>query len=107
MARRAKGANGAPAGQVNVDGRIIGVELERFINQGVDSQGNPVGIGEVKVRPTNVTARIATVTGNGQLEENSIILLSNGPHGGFTQEAMLPNGNYEVNDVIRAVITAT
>ena len=62
MARRAKGANGAAANQVNLNGgTIIGVELERFINQGVDSQGNPVGIGEVKVRPTNVTARIATV----------------------------------------------
>ena len=103
MARIAKGANGQVA--IPANATIIGVELERFINQGVDSQGNPVGIGEVKVRPTNVTARIATVAGANQLEDNSVILLSNGPHGGFTQQARLAQGSYEVNDVVRAVIT--
>ena len=99
--RKEKNTNGLVT--LTDDEIIIGVELERFIPQGVDTNGNALGF--VKVRPTNVTARIATVAGANQLEENSVILLSNGPHGGFTQQANLAAGNYEVNDVVRAVIT--
>lgn len=62
---------------------------------------------DVKVRPTNVTAVIATVPGAEQIEGNGIILLHNGSNGGFTQNPYLATGIYEVNAVVRAVITNT
>ena len=61
--------------------------------------------GEVKVRPTNVTATITTGA-------NTIILLKNGPKGGFTQGGVIGTGTgtgivaATVNDVVQAIITA-
>ena len=96
MAFKPKDANGRVA---IVAGEIItGVALEREIQNGV------------KVRPTNVTAVISTVAGTGSTvsdteRNNSLILLQNGPKGGFTQTGNLAAGSYWVNDVVRGVIT--
>ena len=81
-----------------VTGTIVGVELRKTIEQGFDSNGNPTG--EVRVRPTNVTATLGETVDTA----DSFIVLHNGPHGGFTQQY---NGadTLFTNSVIAAVIT--
>ena len=56
-------------------------------------------VGAVKIRPTNVTATITSDT-------NTLILLKNGPKGGFTQGGSLGVTAATVNDVVQAIITA-
>lgn len=77
---------------------IIGVELRKTINLGGDDET----AGTTKVRPTNVTATIASTPGG---SADGVILLHNGPAGGFTQQFKGAAGNYAVNAVIAAVIT--
>ena len=68
-------------------------------------------IGEVKVRPTNVTATITVALGTPAVNQ-TLILLKNGPKGGFTQGGVIGDGTTSgtvsatVNDVIQAIITA-
>ena len=57
-----------------------------------------------KVRPSSVTAAIASVHTSGQPD---VILIHNSPKGGFTQlpyTIMTGDGSYAVNDAIEAVI---
>ena len=86
---------------------ILGVELKESIPQGYDSAGAPEG--DVKIRPTNVTATISTVGAASiaaATQEPNYILLKNGPQGGFSQSARLENTMvYQVNAVVAAVIT--
>ena len=72
---------------------VQGVVLARTIQNGV------------KVRPTNVTAVISfDVSGD---ENYEVIVLQNGPKGGFTQSFLMPTDALRVtaNEVIRAVVT--
>ena len=68
-------------------------------------------IGEVKVRPTNVTATITVALGTPAVNQ-TLILLKNGPKGGFTQGGVIGTGTgtgivaATVNDVVQAIITA-
>ena len=67
----------------------------------------------VKVRPTNTTAWIATVGGSagapsvGEIESGRYILLHSGPKGGFTQGGVIAatGSNFLVSDNVHAIIT--
>ncbi len=69
---------------------VIGVKLVREIDG-------------TKVRPSSVTAAIATTAGAG--EDPDFVLLYSGPKGGFTQQFKAAAGQYEVNDAVDALIT--
>lgn len=96
-------ADVGPQGRVTLaqGDRIVGVVLRSTLRFNED----------VKVRPTNTTAAISiaatTVTGNlteAEREMDKIILLYNGPQGGFTQEFVVPAaGEYVVSDNISHV----
>ena len=86
--RAANGEINIPPGET-----VQGVILNRTIQDGV------------KVRPTNVTAVISfDVSGD---ENYEVIVLQNGPKGGFTQQFLIPSDALRVhaNEVIRAVVT--
>ena len=103
MARIATTASATPGIRTatGVDGTIIGVELFREIPQGYEVDGTTVTpIGEVKIRPTNVTA----TCGESVETADNFILLHNGPRGGFTQNYNGANTLF-FNSVVRAVIT--
>ena len=85
-----------------ISGTIIGVELLKEIPQGYTVDGTTVTPhGEVKIRPTNVTATV----GESVDESDSFILLHNGPKGGFTQNYNGTATTLFFNSVVRAVIT--
>ena len=104
MARIATTAAAAPGVRTANVGTatIIGVELFKEIPQGYTVDGTTITPhGDVKIRPTNVTATCGESIG----ESDSFILLHNGPKGGFTQNY---NGTAQTlffNSVVRAVIT--
>ena len=84
------------------DNTIIGVELFKEIPQGYTVDGTTVTPhGEVKIRPTNVTATV----GESVNESDNFILLHNGPKGGFTQNYNGTATTLFFNSVVRAVIT--
>ena len=79
---------------------IVGVVLERTIQNGV------------KVRPTNTTATINIVPDTSTVDDaeraaDKIILLHNGPKGGFTQSGFTMNadGDYLVSENVAHIIT--
>lgn len=88
-------------------GTIIGVVLTRTIPagpwQGTGAAGSEQG--DVRVRPTNVTATVSHAAG----AEPDVILLHNGPNGGFTQQfkPTTAAANFRTNSVVRAIITST
>ena len=103
MARIATSPSSTPGIRTatGVNGTIIGVELFREIPQGYEIDGTTATpIGEVKIRPTNVTA----TCGESIDRADSFILLHNGPRGGFTQNYNGANTLF-FNSVVRAVIT--
>ena len=59
----------------------------------------------VKVRPTNVTATIGSVPATAGAGEPDVIILHNGPAGGFNQKVQLAPGTYAVNGVIQGILT--
>ena len=78
---------------------VTGVILERTIQQNT-----------VRIRPTNTTATINIVAATGtvtQAERDAakLILLHNGPKGGFTQTGAPGAGDFLVSDNVAAVIT--
>ena len=98
MARKSRNANGTIS--LIATETVIGVELRKEINLG----GTDTTAGTTRVRPTNVTATIAAEPGVGE-DASGFILLHNGPAGGFTQNFKAAAGDYEVNEVIEALIT--
>ena len=64
---------------------------------------------DIKIRPTNTTAWIATDSAIAMFEDieptERFILLHNGPKGGFTQGGALGAGTYFVSQNVFAVIT--
>ena len=93
------------AGRVALDNadNIVGVILETTILNG-----------SVKVRPTNTTAWINTAAGTGTVDDvernqPKLILLYNGPKGGFTQGGVINDtstvARYLVSENVRAVVT--
>lgn len=85
---------------------VIGVRIAKTIPAGdfpggTHSAGDEFG--DVRVRPTNVTATIASASGD---NDPDFILLHNGPNGGFTQQ-FKPGaaGTFRTNAVVTAVIT--
>lgn len=97
MALKSKDSNGRI--QLVAAESILGVVLETSILENT-----------VRVRPTNTTATINIVAGTGAVTQDErdaskLILLHNGPHGGFTQGGALGAGSYLVNDVVAALIT--
>ena len=87
------------------DDTIIGVRLAKTIPQGDWIGASPSAgdeEGDVKVRPTNVTATISTAAS----ADPDYIVLHNGPKGGFTQELRVTGAaNFRTNAVVTAVIT--
>ena len=87
------------------DDTIIGVRLAKVIPAGEWQGASPSAgdeEGDVRVRPTNVTATISTVAS----EDPDFIVLHNGPNGGFTQELRVTGAaNFRTNAVVTAVIT--
>ena len=96
--RRPRAANGRIT--LTASETVIGVELRKTINLG----GDDATAGTTKVRPTNVTATIAAEPG-ADVDPSGVVLLHNGPQGGFTQQFKGAAGDYEVNAVIEALIT--
>lgn len=81
---------------------IIGVRLAKTIPAGDHIAGSAGSEqGDVKVRPTNVTATIGTTADT----DPDYIVLHNGPNGGFTQELKVGSGTFRTNAVVTAVIT--
>ena len=65
-------------------------------------------VGSIRVRPTNVTATITIPQASPLTGSDTVILLKNGPKGGFTQEitpGSHASGELTVNDVISAIVT--
>ena len=105
MARIATTAAPAPDAGIRtatgITGTIIGVELFKEIPAGFEIVGTTITpYGEVKVRPTNVTA----TCGETVATADNFILVHNGPNGGFTQNYR-GAGTLFFNSVVRAVIT--
>ena len=65
--------------------------------------GQIIPFGEVEVRPTNVTATAIVEQPTGTYTE--VVLLKNGPNGGFTQTGLISAGTWYVNEVVDAIIT--
>ena len=83
---------------------ITGVVLEKTIQDGI------------KIRPTNTTATINIVPDTGTVDDaeragDKVILLHNGPKGGFTQSGFSLDGttadpeDYLVSDNVKAILT--
>ena len=100
--------------------RILGVRLARTIPAGAWEGAVPAGAaglgleqGDIKVRPTNVTATIGTLdaaTPDPAIEaaggyDPSYIILHNGPAGGYVQQAEFVAGTYRVNAVVAGIVT--
>ena len=83
---------------------VVGVVLSTRIPSGSYSSGLGAGDeeGDIKIRPTNVTATI----GSDHDIDPDYILLHNGVNGGFSQQLLLEaSETYRVNSVVKAVIT--
>ena len=102
---------GVDADSMAVGATATGVGLRRTIQDG-----------EVRVRPTNVTATLVFVIGgaftppsgdtpgsiSGNFETHEVIMLHNGPSGGFTQFhlRLLESGHTGINVFVNEVVDA-
>jgi len=92
------------------DDIIVAVVLRNYLKMQGSAEDDPA---LAKVRPTNTTAWInvdrnasADAPSLEELERPKVILLQNGPQGGFTQSARLEAGNHLVSDNVRSVIVS-